>query len=250
MLYTGGMKLTAYLRVSTDRQAEQGNGLDVQRAAIRKWAQDNGHKIVWWRIDEGVSGSNGLDTREAFPLALADLQDGSAAGLVVKQLDRLARDLIVQETLIAEIRKTGAGLFTTAAGETAFLTDDADDPSRKFIRQVLGAVSEYERAMIVVRMKAGRKAKAAKGGYAGYGSPAFGQRSVDGELVTEKREVAVIGRMCELRDGGMSYRQIADRLNAEGLAPKRGGVWHSMTVSRVLGRQAGHGSMINGSAPS
>jgi DNA invertase Pin-like site-specific DNA recombinase len=111
--------------------------------------------------------------------------------MAVFKLDRLARDLIVQETLIAEVRKIGGQLFTTAAGEAAHLADDPDDPSRKLIRQVLGAVNEYERSMIVLWMKSGRKIKAAKGGYAGYGSPAFGQRSVDKELVADEREAAV-----------------------------------------------------------
>jgi len=232
------MNITAYLRVSTDRQAEHGNGLDDQRARIRAWAKANGHKIVQWRVDDGVSGSNGLNTREDLPLALGDLQDGTSAGIVVKQLDRLARDLIVQETLIAEIRKLGAEIFTTAAGEAAYLGDDPDDPSRKLIRQVLGAVNEYERAMIVLRMKSGRRIKAAKGGYAGYGSPAFGQRSIDRELVTDDREATVIAEMRELREAGKSLRQIADHLNAAGHAPKRGGIWHPMTVGRVLARVA------------
>ena len=62
------MKLAAYLRVSTDRQAEHGQGLDVQRAAVREWARANGHKIVAWYADEGESGKDGLETR----LALAD----------------------------------------------------------------------------------------------------------------------------------------------------------------------------------
>jgi len=57
------MKLAAYARVSTDRQAEDGVGLDVQERAIRKWARDNGHRIVMVARDEGVSGSTTLDAR-------------------------------------------------------------------------------------------------------------------------------------------------------------------------------------------
>ena len=110
-------------------------------------------------------------------------------------------------------------------------------PAGKLIRQVLGAVNEYERSMIVLRMKSGRTVKAAKGGYAGYGSPAFGLRSVDKDLVTDERQSAVAVRIRELRKAGKSLRQIAGQLNAEGLKPKRGGVWHSMTISRVLERK-------------
>jgi DNA invertase Pin-like site-specific DNA recombinase len=59
------VKAAAYLRVSTDTLAERGLGLDVQRQAIRAWARAHGHKITGWHTDSGVSGSNGLDSREA-----------------------------------------------------------------------------------------------------------------------------------------------------------------------------------------
>lgn len=230
------MKVTAYLRVSTDKQVEHGYGLDVQRAAISAWAKTTGRKVVQWRVDEGVCGANGLENREALPLALGDLQDGTAGGLVVFKLDRLARDLIIQETLIAEVRKAGGEIFTTAAGEAGYLADDPDDPSRKLIRQVLGAVNEYERAMIVLRMKAGRRIKASRGGYAGFGSPAFGQRSIDKELVADEAEQAAVARILELRGEGLSLREIIARLDAEGIRAKRGGGWSPSTVSRVLAR--------------
>src|ERR671923_2832950 len=57
------MQLVGYLRVSTDRQAEEGLGLEVQEQAIRQWAQAHGHELVALTRDEGISGSNGLDTR-------------------------------------------------------------------------------------------------------------------------------------------------------------------------------------------
>lgn len=134
------MKLTAYRRVSTDKQAEEGLGLDVQEHAIRVWAKAQGHKVAVWATDAGVSGSNGLDSRHGLPDALEAIRDGRAQGLVVYRLDRLARDLIIQETLLAEVRRKGGQLFSTSAAESGYLADDPDDPSRKLIRQVLGAV--------------------------------------------------------------------------------------------------------------
>jgi DNA invertase Pin-like site-specific DNA recombinase len=92
------VKVVAYLRVSTDHQAERGLGLQVQEQAIRKWARAGGHKVVLWTRDEGVSGSNGLDTRVGLLDALGGLKARGTEGLVVYRLDRLARDLIVQET--------------------------------------------------------------------------------------------------------------------------------------------------------
>jgi DNA invertase Pin-like site-specific DNA recombinase len=228
------VKLIAYLRVSTDKQAEDGYGLDVQEDDAKAYAKANGHKIVAMLSDEGVSGSNGLDTRDALPEALIALGAGKADGLLVPKLDRLSRDMLLQEQLLREVWSMGREVFS-ALGSEQNLRDDPDDPGRKMLRQILGAVNEYERSIIVLRLRKGRAAKAAKGGYA-YGSPAYGQRARDRALVDDDREHAVIARMKELRRGGASLRSVADSLNAEGLPPKRGTRWHPQTVARVLAR--------------
>jgi DNA invertase Pin-like site-specific DNA recombinase len=181
------VKLIAYLRVSTDKQAEEGLGLEVQERAIRRWARAEGHRIAFVCRDEGVSGSNGLESR----LALADAFDligkGTAQGLVVYRLDRLARDLVIQEQLLGDVRRMGAAVFTTSAAEAGYLVDDPDDPSRKLIRQVLGAVAEYERAMTALRMRAGKLRKRERGGYIG-GAPPYGKRAQAGTLVADEVE--------------------------------------------------------------
>jgi len=240
------MKVVAYLRVSTDRQAEEGLGLDVQQQAIRAWAKQHGHRVALWARDEGVSGSNGLDTRDGLLDALAALRSGQGKGLVVYRLDRLARDLIVQETLLGELRRMGAEVFSTSPSEAAYLTDDPDDPSRALIRQVLGAVAQYERAMIALRLRSGRRRKAERGGYA-YGSPPFGWEAKDGELIEHPAEQVVLARIRELHGEGRSLREIAATLTAEGHRPrarkaKAGadinpeGRWHPETLRGIVGR--------------
>jgi len=122
------VKAIGYLRVSTDRQAEKGLGIPEQEAALRAWAKAGGHRLVALYRDEGESGSNGLDTREGLADALGALRDGKAEALVVARLDRLARDLVLQEQLLAEVRRLGAVLCSAAGGEDAYLVDDATDP--------------------------------------------------------------------------------------------------------------------------
>jgi DNA invertase Pin-like site-specific DNA recombinase len=226
------MKLAAYLRVSTDAQTD-GLGLDVQEATIRKWAGVHGHQIVGMFTDAGVSGSNGLDTRIGLADALDALKDGKAAGLVVYRLDRLARDLIVQEQLLADCRRGGWTVHSTSEAEAQYLTDDPADPSRKMIRQVLGAVAEYERSMIALRLWNGRRKKAETGGFAG-GTPPFGWRSREGELVADPEEQGTLARIRELRDAGEPLRSIAATLTAEGRKPRRGGTWHPGVVARLV----------------
>ena len=98
-------RVVGYLRVSTDAQAEHGFGLDVQEQAIRQWAKRENKVLTELFSDAGVSGSNGLESRVALADALSAMKEGRAEGLVVYRLDRLARDLVLQETLLLEIRR-------------------------------------------------------------------------------------------------------------------------------------------------
>src|SRR5680860_976091 len=229
------MKLLAYLRVSTATQAEQGLGLDIQEQAIRSFVRKRGDRLVGICRDEGPSGSNGLDTRDGLGEAFSLLKDGQAHGLVVSRLDRLARDLIIQETLLLELRRLRAEVFTTSAAEQGYLEDDPQDPSRKLIRQVLGAVSEYERSMIALRLRSGRRRKAELGGFA-YGAPPYGYRAEDGELVADPAEQAAASRIAELRAAGQSYREIAAALTSEGHTTKAHKTWWPATVRRISQR--------------
>jgi DNA invertase Pin-like site-specific DNA recombinase len=225
------MRVAAYLRVSTDAQAD-GLGLEVQETAITKWAAAEGHTIAATFTDAGISGSNGIDTRTGLADALAALKDGHAAGLVVYRLDRLARDLILQEQLLAELRRGKWAVFSTSGSEAAYLQDDPGDPSRKLIRQVLGAVAEYERSMITLRLRSGRARKAQNGGFA-YGAPPFGYRAEEGELVPVAEEQATLARIRQLRGEGKPLRFIADVLNGEGIRPRRGRAWHPGVLVRL-----------------
>ncbi len=219
--------------MSTDKQADEGLGLDVQRQAIKRWAVKHEHKIIETHADEGVSGAKDLDERLGLADALALLKSGKAEGLVVYRLDRLARDLVLQEQLLAEVHRAGGRVFSTSEAEQHYLVDDPDDPSRRLIRQVLGAVSEYEREMISLRLRSGRRRKAELGGYA-YGSPRFGCAAVGRELVPDEEERETLRRMQQLRAEGASLRAIAATLDGEGRRPRRSDRWHPATVRRAL----------------
>lgn len=97
------------------------------------------------------------------------------------------------------------------------------------------------------RLTLGRQAKAARGGYAGYGSPAFGQQSLDGELVEEPTEQQIIELIRRHHKSGKSLQQIADWLNDRGYQTKRGREWKRISVKRVLDRLYGKTPRISGS---
>ena len=111
------------------------------------------------------------------------------------------------------------------------------------------SAEHLDKNLIWQRLEAGRQAKAAQGGYAGYGSPAYGERTVNGELVKDEKEQAVIELIRRHHKSGKSLQQIADWMNAQGHRTKRGRQWQRISVKRVLDRLYGRTSKRTHSNP-
>lgn len=89
------------------------------------------------------------------------------------------------------------------------------------------------------RLESGRRSKAAQGGYAGYGSPAFGEKSIDGNLVADEKEQQIIDLIRRHHKSGKSLQQIANWMNTQGYKTKRGRQWQRISIKRVLDRLYG-----------
>jgi len=100
------------------------------------------------------------------------------------------------------------------------------------------------------RLEAGRQAKAAQGGYIGHGSPAFGERTVDGQIVKDASEQQIIDLIRRHHKSGKSLQKVADWLNANGPTTKRGQQWKRISVKRVLDRLYGKNPKISSSKAS
>lgn len=222
-------KVIGYTRVSTAEQVD-GFGLEVQATAIRKYCKAKGLRLVALVTDEGQSGSNGLDDRRGLAEGLARIERGDAESLVVYRFDRLARKLFVQMTVIDRLSNVGATVVSTSEPDV-----DGPDELRELVRNILGSIAGYERAVIRGRMMAGKAAKVAKGGYGG-GRPAYGQRAVNGALVEDESEAAVVNMVTELRRKDASYREIIGALADAGLTTRAGGEWNPNQVRRIAQR--------------
>ncbi len=229
------MKVIGYLRVSTGKQLKEGFGLADQEKQIRSWCKAGAHKLVRLERDDAKSGTLDVSERPGLIAVLKAVRDREADGVVMRDLDRIARTLTVQEAVLAQLWSLGGHAFiVTDASEVP--QDDPDDPMRTAMRQMAGVFAQLERAMVVKRLRNGRAEKAAQGGYA-YGAPPYGWTAVDGQLVPEPAEQLVLGYMHELRGRGTSLDAIAVLLNTRDMKPKRGDRWHAQTVSRALARQ-------------
>lgn len=227
------MKKTAgYTRVSTVGQAEHGLGLGIQREAITEYCKRHGLELVEIFEDAGISGANGIEDREAWPRLVEALEQKAFRAVVVLRLDRLARDLMLQETMLANVQELGGELISIDEPD---LCDG--DPTRTMFRHIKGAISQYEKAMIVTRLKAGRRKKVRQGGYAGgwlpYGYSAQGQ-GPDAKPVIDEREAAVVKEVFLEYAQGKSMAQIAVGLAAAGVPTARGGRWAQGTVQTIL----------------
>ena len=190
--------------------------------------------------DAGISGTKDASERPGLAAALLAVQrPPDADGIVVAKLDRLARALTVQEGILALVWRANAKLFTVDDGEV--LADDPDDPMRTALRQIVGVIAQLDRAIVVKRMRDGRRIKATTGrkatgayayGYAGAG------KGRDRDAAERADEQQAIARIVQLRaEGKNSYRWIAATLDAEGYKPRRAEHWSSMAVRNIVLRQ-------------
>jgi DNA invertase Pin-like site-specific DNA recombinase len=234
------LRLVGYARVSTAAQALQAVSIPEQERDMRSWCEANGHTLVAVRgEDGGVSGTEGLEGRFAFVEALEMIKTGAVDGVLVRELDRLARDVLIQEQFMREVWDLGGEVLSTHPSE-ANLRDDPEDPTRKLIRRLIGCVHEWEREMIRLRLRRGRAHMASKGQYVGGKPlhPRYGYQLVRGEDGTHAwdpipNEQEVIRRIVEGRTAGLSSRAIAAELNAAGITPPAGLQWWHSAVQRV-----------------
>ena len=211
-------KAFSYLRVSGGSQVE-GDGFPRQRAAIKAYAAANGIKIVREFIESAVSGTKETMDRPAWAEMMAALYANGVRTIIIEKLDRLARDLMVQETAIADLRKHGFTLVSVAEPDLM-----QSDPTRKLMRQMMGAIAEYDKSQIVAKLKGARMRMKAKEGRC-EGRKPFGYYEGEREAIE---------RMAALRVSGMGFDRIAAQLNAEGCDTRTGKPWHGVVINRIL----------------
>jgi DNA invertase Pin-like site-specific DNA recombinase len=214
-------KAFAYLRVSGKGQIE-GDGFTRQLGAIKQYATANDIKITQVFREEGVTGTRETMDRPAWSEMIAALHSNGVKTIIVEKLDRLARDLMVQEAAIADLRKHG---FTLVSVQEPDLM--ANDPTRVLMRQLMGAVAQYDKSQIVAKLRGARMRKRSKEGRC-EGRKPYG---------FYEGEAGVIDRMKALRGEGLGFDRIAAQMNAEGIETRTRGRWHGVMVNRILGAQ-------------
>mgnify|MGYP003420243563 CR=1 FL=1 len=202
----------AYLRVSTD---EQKLGPEAQRAAIETWAKREGVSVVAWHCDSGISGGSDLADRPGLVAAIGELRAAGAGVLAIARRDRLARDVGVAAAVERAVKGCGAKVLSADG------TANGDSAADAFMRTILDAASEYERALLRARTKAALAAKRAKGERTG--ECPYGYRAgSDGKLIPHEGEQKIIALVRDHRAAGMSLRAIVAELARAGFVSRSG----------------------------
>jgi site-specific DNA recombinase len=223
-------KVVGYCRVSTENQKEEGT-IEIQEKALKGYVDKSDYELVRIFKDEGISGSSELENRPGLAELFNFIEtERDIKGVLIFKLDRLARDLYIQEHLIKKLELLNKELISIKEPDLS-----SKDPMRKAFRQFMGIVSELEKAFITLRLTGGRINKAQKGGFAG-GSTAMGYLSKNKELKIDKEQAETIKMIFKMkRYKKMSLRGIARELNKLNIPTSGGkGKWHGRTIKYIL----------------
>jgi DNA invertase Pin-like site-specific DNA recombinase len=216
----------AYLRTSSAANVGTDKDSDRrQREAIEAFASRAGYELVAEFYDAAVSGADPVDSRPGFAAMLERIEGNGARTIIVETASRFARDLMVQEVGHAKLRERDIDLI--AADSPGSFIDDT--PTAKLVRQVLGAISEFDKAMTVAKLRGARERKRRDSG------KCEGRKShaeLRPELVALVRQL----RRHRPKGGQRSLREISAELAQRGIFNERGQPFSAASINSMLSR--------------
>lgn len=205
----------SYVRVSTERQGRSGLGLEAQQTAVNQFVAQRGGQVLteYLEVESGKRSD-----RPELAKALAECRRRRAT-LVIAKLDRLARNV----ALIANLMDS----------RVEFVCCDMPDANRLTLH-IMAAMAEHERTAISERTKAALAAARARGTVLGTnGRRLAAQHASDADDFARRLAPVVAGLRAE---GFSTIRALTDEMNRRSIPSARGGLWHEMTVFRLVKR--------------
>ena len=222
-----------YRRVSS-RDQIQGTGLDRQSTYIKKFALENAFELKRIFTEKGISGV--VDKRPAFSemIAFADAHDIKI--IIIEDMTRLARELLLQMQLATFIASKKINLYSANTGENISRAI-YDDPMRKAMVQIQGVFSELERSTLSKRMIAGRDLQRKTGKRKGKKIKTIdrtGKIKIEGSPRLSEKQPKLAKRVIELWLAGNCKNKIATIVNSEGFKSRTGNRLFSSQITNIL----------------
>ncbi len=192
------LRAAIYLRVSTGEQSVEAQRQDLQAAAAQR-----GWQIVATYADEGISGSKGRDKRPGLDAMLKNAMRGRFDVAMCWAVDRMGRSVADLVGTLQELHGAKVDLFLHQQAI------DTTTPAGRAMFGMLGVFAEFERSMIVARVKAGmERAKA---------TPRAGAKAIGRPKVAAGVEAAIAAHL----DAGTGKAKVARLLGVGGSTVQR-----------------------------
>lgn len=219
------MKVAAYVRVSTDEQAQEGYSIPAQRNRLEAYAISQGWEIVQWYVDEGESAKD--LNRTDLKRMLKAVEQGLFDCVLVYRLDRLTRSVLDLYKLLNTFEK-----YDVKFKSATEVYDTTTAIGRLFITLV-AALAQWERENLGERVRMGMQQKAKEGKWT-VSTPPLGYDSTDSVLTINHQEAAIVKEIYSLYLSGMGMWKITRNLNDRRLFPRSGKAWGQNPIQYIL----------------
>ena len=160
------MECVAYLRVSTEKQAEEGNGLDSQKRDIENYCRKNQLIISDWYEDDGFTGSN--MNRPALQRLINDCSKKKLKCVVAFKLDRLSRSMVDGIYLIERVFIPNGVDFRCVHDSVSY-----DSPMEQAYTQMMAVFAQLDKNTMLLRMRGGMLERVKQGYWMGGGNTPY-----------------------------------------------------------------------------
>jgi site-specific DNA recombinase len=221
------MRVSLYIRVSTDEQAEHGYSVPEQRRELLAHAEREGMEVVEVVVDEGYSGAVGV--RPGLDRITKLAEAGEIDVVLAKKRNRLFRDRYIRIGYERSMREYGVRLVAL------------DDAGHRFADAVMDEFSDWYREEVAKNTVAGRMEKARQGKLIATHTPIFGfDYTPDREgFVVVPESMAVVERVIRSVAVGESLHGVKRQLENSGVpAPAGGRLWGVKTVREIVTEDA------------
>jgi len=228
-------------RYSTDNQNP--DSIEVQVDKCTDWCRNNGIPVLGVFADEATSGMK--DSRPQYEAMMQQLRQGLADTVVIYDQSRMFRKMTAWFSFRDELSAMGVSVISVTQ---PMIGKDLRDPTN-FLTE--GSMALFNQIWALqTRQKVMEKMRfMARNGQHTGGKPALGYVVKDGRLAVCEEEAAVIRRIFTEYASGMTYRQIIEGLNADGIKTKRGSPFGSNSLHDLLHNEKYIGVLIYGQSP-
>lgn len=232
------MKIAAYCRVSTEKEA-QIDSLEKQIEFFNEFTKKNGYELYKLYADEGISGKQ-IKHRKQFQQMMQDAKAKKFDKVVVKDVSRFARNTVDLLQSVRELKSYNVQVDFLNNGEVM-------EGGSEFILTILGAMAQQESANMSKRVKFGKDITAQKGRVPNI---VFGYDKIPNEryvLKINKEEAKIVKEIFESYVyKGIGTTKIAWNLNDRGIRTKKTkSKWVQTSIVRMLKNPIYTGRVIN-----